>query len=129
MGDPVNRIRGNLCSDIELQPFVEEQFNRNLNELVWPLFSRLDAPAREVTGLTTMKGGEKSCVDNIPSERHVCTERSMASRGLVMSTRKSFAWDLNSQLDNAATVRNIYQRYRACVMCSYREWKSMGIKD
>ena len=104
IGDPVNRIRGVPCGDTEIQPFVPEQFNRTLNELVWPLFSRLDAPVHEVTGFTTMRGGEKSCIDNVPSERHVCTERPMVSQDRVCRTRKSFAWDLNPWLDPDATV-------------------------
>ena len=51
----------------------------------------------------------------------------LRSKNVVSRTRPSYAWDLNPDLDPDATVYAIYLRYRTCGMCSFREFKKLGI--
>ena len=74
-----------------------------------------------------MDGIEKSCADNVPPESHLATEHHLRSSKRVTRTRPSYAWDLNPDLEPDATVYGIYLRYLTCGMCTFREFKNLGI--
>ena len=75
-----------------------------------------------------MSGNEASCVDNVPSEEYLASEHQpRKSTNMVSRTRQSYTWDMNPELDPDATVYVIYLRYMACGMCSYREFRDLGV--
>lgn len=127
--DPVNRIRGIHTSKYDVEPNAAEQRRLELNDAIYPEFTRLEMSDRDRKAFTTMSRNEKSCVDNVLAERYGASESWTKDGCQVSRYRQSWCSDLNPKLDPHATAYTVYLRYHQIGMCSWSEFKKLKLSN